>query len=225
VCWALTRLQLGLQPRHTSDVATDSWKQSWTNWRWIQDGSLRDRRQLRYATGSIFSGMFPRNSPNLFTVYCNMRSSPHGNFMATIATSSQILVFTGISYIIYPSPWMSMDVHGCPWPKIYQLPSTKITKARENHTSAALPFRPPASCRPKRASELAADGRRIPWSVCLTTKSGEIQEKMRKLAANSTSNCILVLYHSRSVEFVGDSLDLNVRGIGVQSAAPAVNHV
>ena len=102
----------------------------------------------------------------------------------------------------------------------------KITKARENHTSAALPFRPPASCRPKRASELAADGRRIPWSVCLTTKSGEIQEpKMRKLAANSTSNCILVLYHSRSVEFVGDSLDLNVRGIGVQSAAPAVNHV
>ena len=72
--------------------------------RWISQGS----KATALCNWFYFLGNVPKKFPNLFTVYCNMRSSPHGNFMATIATSSQILVFTGISYIIYPSPWMSM---------------------------------------------------------------------------------------------------------------------
>ena len=89
-----------------------------------------------------FLGNVPKKFPNLLTVYCNMRSSPHGNFMATIATSSQIItgLYWDINDIIHHiSIAMDvLDVHGCPWPKIDQLPSTLKSPKPEKTTPRQL---------------------------------------------------------------------------------------
>ena len=167
VCWAnLTRL-----------IATGSLAKAY-----LRHGG--HGQQLRYAIGSNLRNA--PSYPNLFTItvkWDHFRMALHSNHSYLIPNTGFLLGYHvpiiskyiiyhipytiyHISYIIYPIsniqyPSASMDamdimdiidVHG-------QKSTNAINQNNQNpknHTLAALPFRPPASYRPKRASELAA---------------------------------------------------------------------
>ena len=187
--------------------------------RWI-----RNRRQLR-ATGNWF--YFLGNVPKKFLNFCSPFTEKNGIISATEnGNHSYLIPNTGLYWdIIDIIHRISIAIHrcpGCPWMSM-----------SKDHTSAALPFRPPASYRPKRASELAADGPRNSMVCVFNNKKWGDMGRFRnqnwgnwlQIAHQTACCCCIIQDPSNSLAIRWIWVDLSVRGIGVQSAAPAVNHV